>query len=57
MSDVEKRLFERSPDFEARHEAAMRQGYMARRYRAAYFGVGMFVVIAALWVLRLLGLF
>lgn len=57
MTDGDRRLIERDPEHQARHDAAMREGYIARRYRAAYFGVAMFAVILLLWVLRIVGAF
>ncbi|HRK17878.1 MAG TPA: hypothetical protein PK970_02895 [Hyphomicrobiaceae bacterium] len=55
MTDGERRLIERDPEHQARHDAAMREGYVARRYRAAYFGVAMFGVVVLLWILRIVG--
>lgn len=57
MSDGDNRLVSRDPDTEKRHDAAMREGSIERRYRAAYLGVGLFVIIALLWALHFAGVF
>lgn len=49
-------LVDRDPDIDLRRAKAMREGTMARRYRTAYLGLGLFVFILLYFGLRLIGL-